>query len=327
MGLGAIVFPILALAVALLVVAYVAGIRQRRSLVVYPIIGLSGFVLVGLHSALDFSLQIPGMATLYAAFAALTLTIALGRGRTTRDADSAVSFKKRRPTFADVAIITLVIFSSYVAMTRAKDVITYSNVRAWAAALDNDVPMDAPALLRVAQNLSGDTGFGTCDAVLVRSAITVSLAALDRVDRDAEYDAWASLLQRSQALVTHGLTCMPADGNLWLRLAMLRQASGEVQQEQATLLTLSQRYSPAEFRTLVGRLAQWNRVSSATVERARSEVVSDVRNALVYLSPNDLVVTLAQPSASVLDVLKEVLPLIPQTQREKLKSKGFAWAS
>lgn len=42
------------------------GIRQRRRNIMYPIIGLAATVLVGAHSLVDFSLQIPAVAVTYA---------------------------------------------------------------------------------------------------------------------------------------------------------------------------------------------------------------------------------------------------------------------
>lgn len=44
----------------------VAGIRRRRRDAVYPCIGLAATVLVGVHSTVDFSLQIPAVAATYA---------------------------------------------------------------------------------------------------------------------------------------------------------------------------------------------------------------------------------------------------------------------
>jgi hypothetical protein len=45
----------------------------------YVLLGLAATVLVALHAAVDFSLQIPGFAVFFAAFLSAVVTISLGR--------------------------------------------------------------------------------------------------------------------------------------------------------------------------------------------------------------------------------------------------------
>jgi len=56
----------LTLAVVLLAVVCMRGIRRRRNDAYYPALGLAASVLVGLHSLVDFSLQIPAVSVTYA---------------------------------------------------------------------------------------------------------------------------------------------------------------------------------------------------------------------------------------------------------------------
>ena len=79
LGFG-ILFPIvLVIGVTALVWTLVRGVRLRRSLRHIPIAGLSGLVLTLLHSAVDFSLQIPGFNVYFAAAMAAAVTVSLGR--------------------------------------------------------------------------------------------------------------------------------------------------------------------------------------------------------------------------------------------------------
>jgi len=56
----------LTLSVALLAIVCFLGVRRRRrSDVVFPAAALGASILVGLHSLIDFSLQIPGVAVTY----------------------------------------------------------------------------------------------------------------------------------------------------------------------------------------------------------------------------------------------------------------------
>ncbi len=43
-----------------------AGVRRRRRDVIYPSVGLAAAILVGTHSLVDFSLQIPAVAATFA---------------------------------------------------------------------------------------------------------------------------------------------------------------------------------------------------------------------------------------------------------------------
>ncbi|OWV84731.1 1,4-beta-xylanase [Rhizobium sp. N122] len=85
LGLG-ILFPI-AVILAFFVLARVFwhGLAQRRRLRHYVLLGLAATVLVALHAAVDFSLQIPGFAVFYSAFLSAVVAISLGRSKAGAD--------------------------------------------------------------------------------------------------------------------------------------------------------------------------------------------------------------------------------------------------
>ncbi|WP_183695864.1 MULTISPECIES: O-antigen ligase family protein [Rhizobium] len=79
LGLG-ILFPVTAiLAFAVLAKVFRQGFAQRRRLRHFVLLGLAATVLVALHAAVDFSLQIPGFAVFYSAFLSAVVAISLGR--------------------------------------------------------------------------------------------------------------------------------------------------------------------------------------------------------------------------------------------------------
>ena len=85
LGLG-IVFPIATLVVfGVLAVVFRRGLAQRRRLRHYVLLGVAATVLVALHAAVDFSLQIPGFAVFFAAFLSATVAISLGRSQAETD--------------------------------------------------------------------------------------------------------------------------------------------------------------------------------------------------------------------------------------------------
>lgn len=69
--------------VALLFVVAAIGIRRRRQNAVYPCVGLAVTVLVAVHAIVDFSLQIPAVAVLYA----MVMGIAAAQCRSSRRPD------------------------------------------------------------------------------------------------------------------------------------------------------------------------------------------------------------------------------------------------
>lgn len=70
MGLGVLVLIPIVASIAYLLWTYVAGIRNRRRMMFAPAVAMGSLVLVVLHSFLDFSLQIMGVAIFAAAILA-----------------------------------------------------------------------------------------------------------------------------------------------------------------------------------------------------------------------------------------------------------------
>lgn len=79
LGLGLIFAVVLILGTGTLIHIFLQGVRTRRRLRTYPLSGLAILLLVAAHSAIDFSLQIPGFAVIFAAVTAALVTISKGR--------------------------------------------------------------------------------------------------------------------------------------------------------------------------------------------------------------------------------------------------------
>lgn len=86
LGLG---LPFLGLVVALYLhigSILARGVRTRRRFRFVPIIGIGAVILSSLHSLVDFSVEVPGMAAYMAAFLAAVTTLSLGGFRSDRTA-------------------------------------------------------------------------------------------------------------------------------------------------------------------------------------------------------------------------------------------------
>lgn len=86
LGLGVIFLAGLAIAIGALMKTFITGLRERRKAQIYPAMGIAILVLALLHSALDFSLQLPGLALFFAAALAPLASISLARTRRSRTA-------------------------------------------------------------------------------------------------------------------------------------------------------------------------------------------------------------------------------------------------
>ncbi|ANK86874.1 MULTISPECIES: O-antigen ligase family protein [Rhizobium] len=79
LGLG-VTFPVATfLTFAVLAKVFWRGLSERRRLRHYVLLGIAATVLVALHAAVDFSLQIPGFAVFFSAFLSAVVAISLGR--------------------------------------------------------------------------------------------------------------------------------------------------------------------------------------------------------------------------------------------------------
>ncbi|MFB2552551.1 O-antigen ligase family protein [Ensifer soli] len=310
-GLGLPFLPVLLVGGGALAAAYRAGLRDRRTMAAYPAAGLAGLVLVAAHGLVDFSLQIPGMAAFYALFAALTVTIARGRAPTRAgraEAGGTPEAARWRRTAPVVLACGLILPPAIVMGARGMaEAASHSELRATARRLDAGMAVD-PAVLDRLADAAVPARSATCDGTILRAALTVFLAGLDVTGRERDHGAWASRVDRAERHVRHALSCAPADGLFWLRLAMLRQAGGERADEQAMLMAFARKAAPAERRPLTGRLVHWSRLSPATVARARAVALADLGDGLAFLPVSDLRVALEGRSPAVEALVRRLLP-------------------
>jgi O-antigen ligase len=80
LGVGAPFALVVAVGYLTLIIAFVCGLSRRRRYRFVPAMGLCALTLASLHSIVDFSLQIPGLAVYFAAVMASAATISLARG-------------------------------------------------------------------------------------------------------------------------------------------------------------------------------------------------------------------------------------------------------
>ena len=82
--LGIIFVPLLLIAVVGLFLVFLSGLRKRKSLRWVSATGMAVLLLFLLHSIVDFSIQIPGVAVSFAAIMAAVVVLSLNRNKSAR---------------------------------------------------------------------------------------------------------------------------------------------------------------------------------------------------------------------------------------------------
>ncbi|OJF95281.1 hypothetical protein [Pararhizobium antarcticum] len=181
--------------------------------------------------------------------------------------------------------------------------------------IEDGAPVSSAALAALPESFFVTNG---CYTPAKRAAVTLTLTLADQQNIAADYDAWAAAVSRAEAAVISALSCSPADGNLWLRLAMTRLAAGENPTEQVALLSMSQQMEPSSGRIITARLSHWKRLSNATLLEGESIVGADISLALRYLDPK----TVQSPATPRTDEWKRIvlsrIALLPEDKQRAL---------
>lgn len=116
-----------------------------------------------------------------------------------------------------------------------------------------------------------------CPRDLVRSAVSIELAALDAASRDGKKREWEMGLAATDRLLRHGLRCFPYDGNLWLRLAMVEFARTGPTRNVIDMLKVSANVAPHEAWIIGPRIVFATRLLDFQLESVRGVLEADVR--------------------------------------------------
>lgn len=204
-------------------------------------------------------------------------------------------------------VVLLSVFVLWLSATQISRFVRFGALQPMAYRLETGTPTAIQAireLVPVAENVRDE---GICQGIFVKSGFTILLAALDIENQDTGYDAWGTAMQRAEAFGRHALGCLPTNGDFWLKLARLHQATGEQPRELFQLLNNSQLYAPAEPQVLAGRYAFYGHLTDASLQLLGDTIANDVR-AICSESGNDMRRILAPPSPWVQRVMNEVEP-------------------
>jgi hypothetical protein len=153
----------------------------------------------------------------------------------------------------------------------------YGDLQYWARNLEKGDDVQTAMLDHLAERAHGLVRDKECQGPFIKSVLTIVLNDLDRHSPNGDYEAWSRAIRQNDEFLQHALSCLPTNGNFWVRFAMVRQAINEQPSEVARLVTLSQLYSPAEEDAIVARYNLYNRLTDASLQVSAAPLVDDLK--------------------------------------------------
>jgi hypothetical protein len=181
-----------------------------------------------------------------------------------------------------VALVSVGVLSATIAIAELRDSIELSSVSILADRLRNEQNIDFQTLQKITNTFEQDASLVSCRRDSLADALTVHLSYLDRLNETENYDEWVKGIERTSSFIQASIRCSPADGNLWLRMAMLRHAAVFLTAETADLMRRSVEFSPAQVNVLLARLEVWSKMGETELELASTSVSSDLYSLLAY---------------------------------------------
>jgi hypothetical protein len=155
--------------------------------------------------------------------------------------------------------------------------------------LEGGTAVPADVVARYAARTDAIVAENYCRSDILMAGASVVLSNLDRQNQSTDYDGWVDAMTRGDRYFEHAISCLPTNGNFWVRLAMIRKAVAERPAEIVALMGESVRQTPADQDVLIARYYMWNRVSPETLAAAHELVAHDLTTALQFGTPFELV--------------------------------------
>lgn len=195
----------------------------------------------------------------------------------------------------NVLFMGLSLFLMLVAFQQLQTTVKYANLLYLNATMTAEDSENKAAINRYAAQAEAVVTSDECRSDVLDGGLTFVLRALDLQNSVDQYDDWATAMARAERYITHALSCNPGDGDLWARLAMVRQASSENPAQLSAILSQSALLAPSEMHVLRARFFVWKKASAKTLTQSADTVERDIRTLLTSASPDDIVEVLSHP--------------------------------
>jgi hypothetical protein len=151
-----------------------------------------------------------------------------------------------------------------------------------AVAFDQAATVPEPRLKAEADAILADSFDVDCRGDMLRPALTIVLHRLDTLNIVRDYDEWARVHMAAESFTQKMIRCRPADGNVWLREAVI---SSHIAEDAASLkqkLTMAQSLMPYEAEQVLSRVTFMQRLSPYALIVCRDVARADIAAILRY---------------------------------------------
>lgn len=180
-----------------------------------------------------------------------------------------------RKIFAVVPVLVISIFVLSVAAQAFSQSRRFSDIVALARIADDNNGLAPDLLAETVPELQPIVSEKICRSDIVKAGLRLVLADLDANGVDPASDPGATRLGFAETFIRHSLSCFPANGDVWLRLAMVRSLRNASPMEVAVLMNFSQLYGPADANLIRGRFVMWQQFPKNTLPEAESAREAD----------------------------------------------------
>lgn len=229
----------------------------------------------------------------------------------------------RRPGLSVLLLVAASVMTIGLAVRELSASVRFASLSYLSDRLRDDAQIDPAVVERYAEEAMAVAREGMCRSDVLGAGLTVILANLDRQNSFSRYDAWASAMEDADRYVVHAIGCTPTDGNLWLRLAMIRWAIAEQPPNLAFLLRQSVRYAPANGELVKARFIVWKKASEQTLELAGDALEADLRTLLRFAPAWEVARTLKEPGDLLKPHILAVFSNLTEERKKALEASGF----
>ncbi|WP_405049191.1 hypothetical protein [Rhizobium rhizogenes] len=180
-----------------------------------------------------------------------------------------------RTIFAVVPVLVISIFVLAVAAQAFSESRRFSDIVAMARIADDKNGLAPDLLANTVSQLHPVIAEKICRSDIVKAGLRLVLADLDASIGKLAPEATAARLGFAETYIRHALSCLPANGDVWLRLAMVRSLRNASPLETAVLMNFSQLYGPADANLIRGRFAMWRQFPRETLSQAEAAREAD----------------------------------------------------
>ncbi len=178
--------------------------------------------------------------------------------------------KKRRVSALVVVGLAICTISVAIALREVFLYSLYGDLQYWAEKIERNEPVELRTLQKLDKIAADLLVSGECQSQFIKAVVSLRLIAVDNVNQDREYEKWSSAVIDADAAVDFAALCLPTDGNLWLRMAMIKSSVAEQPDDVAKYLRRSQLYAPSEYNVVRGRFLLYNKLAPSSLELVKN---------------------------------------------------------